>query len=146
MVFTNKYSKVLIDKFQNFAKSEQLQEAIEYEADGEYVNACTVFTGLTDYVVYELINKNNEITNEEVEIYKYIEDIRKRYSNFPDNTEEKDLDASACSCFLENLINRASAKRISYERFIPYLGEKSREYCRAWDEFTGVKSPGLWDE
>jgi hypothetical protein len=41
-------------------------------------------------------------------------------------------------------IYRASAGRIPYERFIPYLGEKSKEYCRAWDEFTGVKSPGLW--
>jgi len=53
------------------------------------------------------------------------------------------FDGAACVCFLENLQNKAGHGRFEYSRFIPYLGEKSKEYCRAWDEFTGVKSPGL---
>jgi hypothetical protein len=91
MVFANKYTQALIDKFQSFAISKSLQEAIEYEAIEGEANACTVFTGLTDYVVYELIKKNEEITKEEIEIYQYIEDIRIKFSNFPEHTDEKDL-------------------------------------------------------
>ena len=28
--------------------------------------------------------------------------------------------------------------------FVPYLGQESREYCKAWDQFTGVRTEGLW--
>ena len=144
MVFTIKYTEILTEKFKNFAKSKTLQETIELYSDGESVNIHTVFTGLTHYVIDELINQHDKISDEELVIYQFIEEIRVKYSNFPDNTEEGDFDEAACVCFLENLLNWASGGDISYGRFIPYLGEKSKEYCRAWDEFTGVKSPGLW--
>lgn len=61
-------------------------------------------------------------------------------------TDEKNFDDAICTCFFEDLINSASSGNIQYERFIPYLGEKSKEYCKAWDQFTGVRSPGLWDD
>lgn len=145
MVLTNKYTQTLIKKFPNFANSESLKESMEMEADGDLVNACSVFTGLTNYVVDELIKKHENITQEELEIYGFIEQVRNNYGSFPEESEEFDFDNAACVCFLENLLNRASAGRIKYTRFIPYLGEKSKEYCRDWDEFTGVKSEGLWD-
>lgn len=134
-----------MEKFPKFKNSISLTETIELYSDGtEKVNIYTVFSALTNYVVDELIKKNKNIIQEEIEIYKFIEDIRVKYSQFPNNTDEYDFDNAACTCFLENLLNIASANEIRYERFIPYLGEKSKEYCRAWDEFTGVKSPGLW--
>ena len=146
MVLTNKYTQDLVVKLKNFAKSKSFAETVELYSDDGQVSAYTVFTGLTDYVVDELIKINNSITNEEIEIYGFVEEIRENYSNYLENTEEFDYDNAACVCFLENLQNRASAGRIEYSRFIPYLGEKSKEFCRTWDEFTGVKSEGLWDD
>lgn len=145
MVFANKYTQALISKFVNFANSQILKEEIELMGNPESITPYTIFSGLTNYVIDELIKKNENITQEEIDIYNFIEEIRIKYSEFPENTDEYDFDNAACTCFLENLLNRASAGRILYNRFIPYLGEKSKEFCRAWDEFTGVKSPGLWE-
>lgn len=61
------------------------------------------------------------------------------------NDEVKDCVAT---CFLESICNKISAdgskNGLDAELVVPYLGEKSREYVRAWDEFTGIKTPGLW--
>jgi hypothetical protein len=51
---------------------------------------------------------------------------------------------AAATCFLENLINATSWGRISASSFAHLLGTKSKNYCKAWDEFTGVKTEGLW--
>ena len=45
--------------------------------------------------------------------------------------------------FLEGLQNIESSGQVSASEFVPFLGSKSKEYCKAWDEFTGVKTPGL---
>ena len=146
MVFTNKYTEVLMSKFPNFAGSKSLEETIDLYKDGEYVNIHSVFTGLTNYVIDELVPRHETISDEEVAIYQFVEEVCQKYGDYPEDTDEYLLDNAACTCFLENLINIASWGDISYSRFVPYLGEKSREFCRAWDEFTGVKTPGLWDE
>ncbi|WP_082768703.1 DUF7674 family protein [Paraglaciecola hydrolytica] len=49
---------------------------------------------------------------------------------------------AACTCFLENILNRIPGP-IDPNGFVPYLGPKSKEFCRGWDEFTGVKTSGL---
>jgi len=36
-----------------------------------------------------------------------------------------------------------SWKTISSLSFVGLLGSKSKEYCKGWDEFTGVKTEGL---
>ena len=144
MVFTNKYTQILMERFPNFAKSISLKETIELSiSDDGIVSACTVFTGLTRYVFNDLIKKYQAITQEELDIYAFVEEIRVKFSHYSDTTDEGDFDGAACVCFLENLQNRAGRDGFEYSRFIPYLGEKSKEFCRAWDEFTGVKSPGL---
>jgi hypothetical protein len=51
-------------------------------------------------------------------------------------------DAIATS-FLENLINAVSAERIEAGLFVKFLGDESRNFCKAWDEFTGIKTSGL---
>lgn len=40
--------------------------------------------------------------------------------------------------FLENLVNLSSSGRFSYSSFSKYLGEKSKEYCKALDSFWGI--------
>ncbi len=58
--------------------------------------------------------------------------------------DESVKDAIA-TCFLENILNAVSDEAISPEIFIKYLGEKSKEFCKSWDEFTGVSTPGLYN-
>jgi hypothetical protein len=58
---------------------------------------------------------------------------------------------AAATCFLENLINYTSSDdipRIFLDpfSFVHYLGPKSKAYCRAWYEFTKIKTPGLWGD
>ena len=54
------------------------------------------------------------------------------------------LREAASTCFLENLMNRAES--LDPQLYVPLLGPASREYCRAWDEFAGVKTAGLYEE
>jgi len=55
---------------------------------------------------------------------------------------DEEIRTAFCTCCLENILN-VTPSRLPAERFVKFLGPKSREYCRAWDEFTGVKTPGL---
>lgn len=54
---------------------------------------------------------------------------------------DQDVQNGVATQFLENLMN---ANISEFILIIPYLGEESIEYCRAWDKFTGVKTKGLW--
>jgi len=55
---------------------------------------------------------------------------------------DEDVQTAATTCCLENILNVTPSK-IPPERFVQFLGPKSREFCRAWDEFTGITTPGL---
>jgi hypothetical protein len=56
---------------------------------------------------------------------------------------DDDVQTAVTTCCLENLLNYVSAGRIPAQSFTHLLGPKSREYCRAWDTFTGVQTPGV---
>lgn len=146
MVFTNKYSETLIGSIKNFKDSDSLAEAMDIYDNNGKISISAIFNGLTNFVLDELIPSSELITNQEIEIYNLIEDIRATYSSYQKGTEEFDYDNAACTCFLENLLNAAGYKNINYDRFIPYLGVLSKEYCKAWDKFTGVRSLGLWTD
>jgi hypothetical protein len=45
--------------------------------------------------------------------------------------------------FLEALLGQASSGRLDFLRVARILGPESLQYCRAWDKFTGVTTPGL---
>jgi hypothetical protein len=47
---------------------------------------------------------------------------------------------AAATYFLENLTNRES---LDSRLYVPLMGNKSKAYCRALDDFAGVKTPGL---
>ena len=147
MVFTNKYTETLISSIPGFSECKWLKkEELCYFGDEENINIDMIFTALTRYVVYEVTLKNISITQTEKVIYKYVESVINEYRNYAKESDEFKFANAACVSFLENLLNMASSERIRYDRFIPYLGEKSKAFCKEWDKFTGVRSPGLWTD
>lgn len=59
------------------------------------------------------------------------------------NEGTKEVKDAVATCFLENLINAVGWGKFPASRFVHLLGKESKKYCRAWDEFTGVKTKGL---
>ena len=57
---------------------------------------------------------------------------------------DEEVHTAAATCCLENTMNRTPS--LDPARFVPLMGPKSRAYCRAWDEFCGVRTAGLWDD
>jgi hypothetical protein len=53
------------------------------------------------------------------------------------------LQTAIATGFLEALLAESSAGRLDFRRIAPFLGKKSREYARAWDQFCGVETDGL---
>ncbi|WP_447895911.1 DUF7674 family protein [Vreelandella sp. GE22] len=50
---------------------------------------------------------------------------------------------AVATCLLENMLNAVSSERVEAHLFVDLLGEKSRNFCKAWDDFTGVHTQGL---
>ncbi len=62
------------------------------------------------------------------------------------NSDEK-VQTLVTTCFLENMQNQSANGAFSANLFVPLLGNKSKEYCKAWDEFIGGKKTlGLWED
>ena len=59
---------------------------------------------------------------------------------------DESVSTAATTGFLEDLVNLSSNGRFPSRSFTKYLGPESKAYCIAWDEFTGVKTDGLYDE
>lgn len=57
---------------------------------------------------------------------------------------DEEIQNVTATCFLENIIN-VTGGDIHSNKFIHLLGKESKEYCKAWDDFTGVKTNGLYD-
>ncbi len=57
---------------------------------------------------------------------------------------DENIKNALCTCFLENLLNRFTEEPAVLDKFIPLLGPKSIKHSKAWDEFTGVQTHGLW--
>ena len=51
-------------------------------------------------------------------------------------------DAVATGMF-ESVLAQSSSGKFELVTIAPFLGPKTKEYCRSWDAFTGVRSPGL---
>jgi len=50
---------------------------------------------------------------------------------------------AVATCLLENMINAVSSGRVEAHLFVGLLGEESRNFCKAWDDFTGTHTQGL---
>jgi hypothetical protein len=91
-----------------------------------------VFAVFSDYIAERLAHAPDP------EMQKVFEYVESKLTG--DNSE---VDNAACTCFLENLMNRVPDK-IPAGHLVPFLGPKSRGYCLAWDDWCGIKPKG-WD-
>ena len=57
-----------------------------------------------------------------------------------------EVQTAATTCFLESLLHQASMGNIDARSFVSFLGPESRAFCKAYDQFTGVHTEGLWDD
>ena len=140
MVLPNEATKTVIDKFPDLQKSEHWEYYLDADYDDKHHNlrCCRLMSVLTSYVA-DILNVCLSIEKK-----KEIKDIFALIEIFM-NKGNQDVQDAAATCFLENLINYTSAGRLKPESFLCYLGPESKKYCKAWDEFTGVKTEGLWD-
>ena len=69
-------------------------------------------------------------------VFDIIEDLLES-----DNDSTKDL---VCTSFLENLQNLASTGKFDFRTVAGNLGRESIAFCKAWDNFTGVKTDGIY--
>ena len=105
-------------------------EAYLWTHDGRFTH-CGVFASFSHYIT-EVLTSPEPYALEAV--FEYVEGCMH---------DSGDVGTAAATCFLENLLNR-TPDTIDPKRFVPLLGAESREYCRAWDEFCGVRTEGLW--
>ncbi len=147
MVFTNQYTQILINKIPSFKESNVLKKECRWaREERRSITICGVFFLLVDYIIDEITPANLSITLEEIEFYKTLEEFRIQFCDYADDTPEGEFDTALCTCFLESFQNRAGYNVVLYDRFIPYLGDKCKDYCKGWDHFTGERSPGLWSD
>jgi len=116
---------LLIPAFREYWDSD---EGCNHHGDPSTVHS--VFSAFSDLVISKL--KTGTLENGQ-RLFDFIESVVDAGGD-PAN--------AACTCFLENLLN-ATSETIAPKAFVSLLGPKSREYCRAWDEFTGVETEGL---
>lgn len=56
---------------------------------------------------------------------------------------DQDVKNGVTTCFLENILNQ-TPEQIDPNKFVQHLGIESKKYCQAWDEFSGIRTEGLW--
>lgn len=133
---------LISEKFPGFAPIWNSYK-LEYEIETEEICGITPFWGDTsfaggmnkfsDYVI-DLLVKKQQNPSLIKEIFNYIE--------FLLVNGDEDVQNIASTCFLENILN-VTPTQIDPKHYVGYLGVESRKFCRAWDEFTGVKTEGL---
>lgn len=117
--------KTFIPEFPDYWSSEDA--AFNF---GEDSTIYGVFSDFSTLIIEKL--EADTLSNRE-QLFSFIESVV---------AEGGDPANAACTCFLENILNRIPGPT-DPNSFVPYLGPKSKEFCRGWDEFTGVKTSGL---
>jgi len=96
-----------------------------------HISSRAVMSILSQFVIERLVNYE----------YDHITELFAMTEEFMISDSE-DLQNATATCFLENLLN-ATPERLDSASFVSLLGPESKEYCRAWDTFTGVKASGI---
>lgn len=123
---------LILEKFPGFQPRWQKHLAFWGEEEAGLCNDVSAFS----HYVEELINENKSTLLGE--IFNLAEYLMKE--------GDETVRTAIATCFLENLINFASHGSIQASGFVEFLGPESRDYCKAWDEFCGAKTEGLWEE
>lgn len=95
---------------------------------------CINFSAFSHFTI-ELIQKKQE------NVLKRIFDLVERLMVEGDQTVQE----AVATCFVEDLIN-AVPDEIDSRTFVHLLGDETRDYVKGWDDFTGVKTPGLYSD
>lgn len=135
MVFENDCSKLIFEEFPEFEHSKDWQDHLVFW-EGEKQSLGIEMATFSHFISDSLNNNVYHLNFEKV--FNFIEFLMIEGDNEVKN--------AAATQFLENLINRTSSGELDPKKFVHLLGPKSREYCKAWDEFTDVKTEGLWDD
>ncbi|MDT0581711.1 DUF7674 family protein [Brumicola blandensis] len=109
---------------------EWLKEDEEF-GDGEQPNEHTVFLEYNHFIVQKLDDLSSE---NKIILFGYIENAL--------NSHDDNLSEAVATCFLESLVQKSG--QYKPENCFPFLGPKSKAHSRAWDEFNGMKTKGLW--
>ncbi|PCJ11646.1 MAG: hypothetical protein COB04_18795 [Gammaproteobacteria bacterium] len=117
--------KAFIPEFPEYWDSEEA--AFNFEGES------TVYGVFSDFSTLVIERLEKGTLNNAEQLFSFVESVVASGGN-PAN--------AACTCFLENILNRIPGS-IDPKSFVPYLGAESIEFCRSWDEFTGVKTLGL---
>ncbi len=56
----------------------------------------------------------------------------------------QDVKDAVATGFWEAVLAEASAGRLDFRLIAPHAGPASLAFCRAWDTFTGMRTPGLY--
>lgn len=100
------------------------------EWDGEEPGLCNDMSAFSHYTWQHLVDDNR--SGLLPRIFGVVEKLMVE--------GDQDVQDAAATCFIENLVNRVSWKNATAPAFRHFLGPKSRDYCKAWDEFTGVRT------
>jgi hypothetical protein len=128
MITRNECMSLVLDQFVDFTIN--WDAYLKYWGDQEH-GLCNDMTEFSLYAVDAFRSRDQELT---LRILTFMEHL----IVFGD----EEVRTAATTCFLENIMNLTPAK-LSPDTFVKHLGSKSREFCRAWDEFTGISTPGL---
>lgn len=133
MISEDECMKLILEKFPDFIGVWQEHLAWWDDEIPGFSNNMSVFSR---YVVCLLQGENR--LSEIKDIFLFIESLLVSGTDIVKN--------AATTCFLENLLNALSDDRITASSFVPLLGSESKRYCKAWDQFTEIRSPLLWDD
>jgi hypothetical protein len=129
MITEKRWVDLVIREFPAFAAHWQIYQ--DRWADEGSPGLCTDMSAFADFI------KDRILYGNEVELKKLF-DLIEHLLVFGDDG----IQTAAATCCLENILNLVPRK-IPPERFVPFLGPRSREFCKKWDEFTGVTTPGI---
>lgn len=130
------YQSCLMDLYPEFALIVQEEKQFYKDFNHDYTEH-SFFRALTIFTKNLIKNKKSKDIKKLMEIAEILLEHG-----------SVDVQNAVATCYIENLVNAASndeGKIVKYETFVPYLGPKAKEYCRAWDEFTGCKTPGVYN-
>ncbi|MBK7896330.1 MAG: hypothetical protein IPJ90_15935 [Anaerolineaceae bacterium] len=129
MITDENFMQIILQKVPQF--TEHWEKHLAYW-EGDERGPCIDISSFSDYVISLIID-------EDLSQLPRIFDLMERFIVEGEET----VGNVVTTCFLENIINRTGAT-IDPKSFVHLLGPQSRIYCQAWDEFTGMKTEGLW--
>lgn len=136
MVLTNQAIEMVLNNFPGFRNSEDWKYCCSLFEDRE-MSTHGIMSAFSTFIE-DKIALNDMSFFELKRTFTFIEKLLVH--------GDASVQEGVATCFLENLINATSWGTIHASSFVPYLGKKSVEYCKGWDEFTGVKTEDLWEK